>query len=804
MNAPRATQHTVRLNARWYKDLALTIRPVSRLSVAWRERAIVLRPGRGGQPLLLLLGAVLALLVAYSLPPFVGIDVGARYDSPYLDGFHDREYSPARPERAYPWPPGSDRLLIGEGLNPAFRMVTLALDPWSPTTGIPRRLIAVYANEQRIDTLSDQGGPREFRLLLPPGATTGPQLLLRVEPLADRFSASVPPVQVLAATLSAAHTYRWTTDRGTITLPALGRGTWRVELHAVVAHPDGAPVGARLLANGVPLAALPEYGDVRRLVVLVPERVVGDGDLTLTIAANPYRDPRPLGILIERVVVTPTASTGLRAALPPWSMLVPALAVVLCLYASLRWLKIDAWTAAGAGLAVAALGAWALVVYRYPMGFYMPPLALLMIFGTLLVPALEWLSAWVFRRLEVPLVPWLRRALVLIFIAGFWLKAGGLIFPYMRAIDVGWHMDRVRWILDGNLAAMYRPGAFSESVMPINEWGANPPVIPYSPFFHLFATVFAIFPWPLETSANLFSALIDNSRVLLIALLARKSGLSNRVSLLAALLYAVTPVTFLLHAWGNVPTTFGIWWTLVATVAIVALYPRLGRWGPFALLTAASLACMLFYTVMAAFQIWFVILFVGIVLLMRGRVERGPLRPLALATGLAFVLSVAIYYGQYIPGMIERTLPYMATVFTRGPQSVGVERPPFSQYLLDFIPHLDYHIWPGRYLYYGLAIPLLFVVPGFIALWKRRLLWAALATWFAVGLLFMLAGYRISMVDKQIFYVLPAVFICWAVYADRYWRRGRWGKLMIVAIYAFTLATALDLWIIRIGRAPIG
>jgi hypothetical protein len=393
---------------------------------------------------------------------------------------------------------------------------------------------------------------------------------------------------------------------------------------------------------------------------------------------------------------------------------------------------------------------------------------------------------------------------VLTFLAGLWLKGGGIVFPYMRAIDIGWHMDKVRWILNGNLAAVYRPGAFSESVMPVSEWGANPPVIPYSPFYHLFATVFAIFPWPLETSASLFSVLIDNSGVLLIALLARTSGLSNRVAALAALLYAVTPFTFLLHSWGNAPTTFGIWWTLLATVVIVAFYQRLDRRGPLLLLTLVTLGCMLFYTVMAAFQAWFVICFALIVWLLRERIDRRQLRWLGLATGLAIVLSILIYYGQYIPSMIERTLPYMVSVFTRGPQSVGVERPPFGQYLLGYIPHLDYHIWPGAYLYYGIAIPLIFAVPGFLALRKRWLLWAVLAAWFVVAATFTLVGYRLSMVDKQVFYVFPALCLCWAVYADRYWRRGRWGKLLVVTCYAFTLAAALDQWVLRIANSPVG
>ena len=85
----------------------------------------------------------------------------------------------------------------------------------------------------------------------------------------------------------------------------------------------------------------------------------------------------------------------------------------------------------------------------------------------------------------------------------------------------------------------------------------------------------------------------------------------------------------------------------------------------------------------------------------------------------------------------------------------------------------------------------------------RNLLWIVLAAWYTVGVLFMLAGYRVSMVDKQLFYILPALCLCWAVYADRYWRRGRAAQLMILALYAFTLATALDLWVIRIIRSPV-
>lgn len=763
------------------------------------------RPWRPGWSLpALLLGLLGLLLVAYSARPTVDVDLGTRFDAPYLDpqGFHAREFSPIDPSRTYTWPAGSDELAISEGLNPAFRMVTIRLDPWP---GPQRRLIAVYANGDRIDTLEDKGGPRDFRVPLSADVVSGERLTLRLQSIPDRDPTELPPVQGVAATLSAATTYRWTTGQASVSFPGLGRGSWLVQMRLAATHPDRQPVRARLFANGVPLAELPDYGELRRVSVAVPERVMGDGDLTLTVTANTYEDPRPLGLLVERVTLVPAGGAPLP--LPSWSLLLPALAAMLSVYATLRWLEVPPWLAVAAALAAGALGCWALIAHRFPTSFFLPPLAWLLVGTALLTPLLDWGAERTFRAAGLPLEPWLRRALVLACVAGFWIKAGGLIYPYMRAIDIEWHMNWTRRLISGQVsfAAIYGTSSpLNELTMPVNEWGAARPVIPYSPFFQLFALAFAPLPWPLETSANLLSALLDNCRIFLIALLALRSGLSQRAALLAALLYAVTPVTFLLHAWGNIPTTFGIWWTLVATTVIVVLYERLHERGPFLLLTAATLCCMLFYTVMAVFHVLFVLLFALMVLLLRRRIDPRPLKPMLLASGLAFGLSLLIYYGQYIMPVLQRTLPYMLEVFTHGSESVGVTRPSFGQYMRSYIPHLDYHIWPGDYLYYGLAVPLALLLPGYLALWRRSLVWAALSAWFSIALLFMVVGTRISMVDKQLFYIVPAICLCASVTLERLWERGRWGRVLIVTLYAFTLISAVSLWLIRIDRAPIG
>ncbi|HEY1015207.1 MAG TPA: hypothetical protein VGE07_21050, partial [Herpetosiphonaceae bacterium] len=432
------------------------------------------------------------------------------------------------------------------------------------------------------------------------------------------------------------------------------------------------------------------------------------------------------------------------------------------------------------GLAAALLAGLAapLAAGRAPYAMWLPGLAVLGGVTLLLTLGLRKLVPALFRLAGLELEPEALRALLLLFVAGFWIKGGGQLYPYMIAIDIHWHMDRVRWILDGRLAEMYRPGAFNESVMPEREFGANRPVIPYSPFFHIFATSFAIFPWKLETTAKIFSAAIDNSRVFIIFFLGRQFGLSRRAGLLASALYAVLPATYLLHSWGNVPTTFGMWWTLIACCFIIAAWGRLREPKVFAWLTAVLLATFLMYTVMAVFLgmtliVWMA--FVGF----RHRDQNPQVRAVAAGTALALAASLAIYYAQYIPGIVERTLPYFGTTLTQGQEAVGA-----IQYQATAADNAWAYI--QRLWNYGL-LPVFLIAP--LALWlfarddtsrpgapesafaldaKRR--WLG-RTWICamivVALLFIPIDRSVPMVDKHIFYLLAPLALLMGHLMDR-------------------------------------
>jgi hypothetical protein len=778
-----------------------------------------------GEPqhyILLALLTVLAITAAYIVRPAVRVDMGSDSDVAFVRDFHSREIDAASASEVIEWSDGQ-RILEIPGRRNGVWIALLRARP-----GLPENILleaAVAINDIRVDM--PRRTPDSVLVEIPP--ELGAADVLRFELVSPLVGGATPPPDLVGEVeLAPARTYRWSQAESSVVFPNLGRGAWSVEIAYVAAHPNGEPLDTRVYANGTLIGELPESTTTRHAHLLVPASMIRDGSLELGIASNTYADPRPLGLFVSSVGIAPVGNVAPGTVLPPWSSLALAMVIVLGAYASLsvligRAAAIDKrhssnpalWAAIGVAAAL-VLGAWFLGTARFPSSFMLPRLAWLMAGSLVLAlgagPATRWLFAAAGVELEParrPGSPSFQSILLLIVMVCFWLKAIGMIYPYFVAIDVDWHMARARWILDGQLPLLYGTNSpLNETTMPVAEWGENPPVIPYSPWYHMFATIFAFMPVSMAMAANIFSLLLDSSRLVFIALIARKAGLSTRTALIAVATYAVIPVGFLLHSWGNVPTAFGLWLTLVATIIIYAFWERLQERAVIVTLSIVLLATFLIYTVTGVFMGVFLVLFTILAWLNArrggawGEVTR-QLGPIWIAAGTAMALALVIYYGQYVPPIIAQTLPYMTTVFAEGPQSVGVERPPFGSYMQAYIPHLDYRIWPGDYLFYGIGIPMLFTIPGYLALRDKPLIWVIFSTWLTVSVLFMFAGYRISMVDKQIFYMLPVMCITWAIYANRFWQRGRWGRWFVLIVLLYSLATAIDQWILRIVTSPV-
>jgi hypothetical protein len=770
-------------------------------------------------PLLLVLLTLLALLAAYAVRPVVQVDLGAYYDSAFLQGFHAREVDASGAAARWQWPQESTRISLPGQRSGDWIATISAFDelPGRPLSGV-----ALNVNGYPVSIPSDSS--HQFIAFIPADIADDPELTLELRPA---LSGGPEPASgiVEQVTLEPARTYRWSQDESQLVLPGLGRGNWQLDLELVAAHPNSQPVQAEVLVNGVPLASLPDSDELRRVSLLVPASVMNSGTMAVTLRANTFEDPRPLGLLLAGFAVSPVQqSAPVLGLLPPWGTLAFSLVVVLGLYASLALLSAPAragptpprrlWLAALLPLALIALGGWALATHRFPTSFMLPGLAALALWSVLLLLALRPLLRRAFGEAAAAPLAWgwsFVNLLLLIFFAGYWLKVAGMLYPYFIAIDVHWHMDRVRWILNGQLGLLYGTDSpLNESTMPEAEWGPDRPVIPYSPYFHMFATAYALLPWSLEFTNNMVSALVDSSRVLIVALVAVKAGLTRRAALLAALLLAVLPVNFLLLSWGNTPTTFGLWWTLAVTACMVIAWEELHRPRPFVSLLLLLLGALLIYTVAGVFTGLFLFCFTGALLLASWRAERmrallPGLRPLWLATGLALGLVLLIYYGQYILPIIERTLPYFASALTESREATGRVGDTWGAYLLRH----------GRLTAYGIVVPLLLTAVYLGWEWRARfrqpaatpdappqhgrvVLWAAVAGWVAVMLLFLPLAFKISLVDKHFFAAIPLLVLASAAVLDRLWRYG-WPVWALTAVYyCYLAASAVTLWLTRI------
>ncbi|MFZ9858048.1 MAG: hypothetical protein ACO3F2_06915 [Roseiflexaceae bacterium] len=719
----------------------------------------------------------------------------------HINDFHAREYAVREPIVSLPYAQVSDteaRATIGT--NPeSVRVIEFDVD--QKPDSIHRRLMALFVDDNRILEVNDRGKQTTYGVIIPPSIVFDENSVIRVVTIPDD-KIIPPPFEVKAIRVSDTVIFRWSQAQSQLHFHGVAGGWWSVTAHAYPSHPDEKPFEARIRVGDRDLGLIPHNViSFRKYSYLVPPSAVDKGDIHVTINsqtwANNTDELRSIGIAVADVSVRPLTTPWWNIGLSARIATMIAIAIVAAISAQLVGVS-----AISIGTIVAVVLSIVMLFNRSYLAEWYPQLLLLMSIGLISIPLwyriLDWLAG------ESPFSERTKQLLVGVVLLSIWVKGGGILYPIMRPIDIEWHMDKVREILTTwDIAKFYLPGAFSESVMPITEWGEERPMIPYSPFYHLFSLIYAIFPWSLEKTATIFNAFLDASRVIIIAVIFRRIGMSERVSWLAAVGYAIAPVTFLLHAWGNAPTTTGLWWTLVTTAVLLIVGKSINDRKIFWSILALTTMTMLIYTVTAVFHVLFVSVLALFLWIMPTNKDKSTIKPILMATYGGLGIATLLYYGQYIPPIIERTIPYFLQISVASPASVGVERPPWGEYFWAYFPTLRYDFIDNPYLYYGIFIPMLMVIPGVAFLRKRQPLWAYMAAMFVIALLFMVAGYRISMVDKQIFYILPIVMLCWAVMADKFWRRGIAAQLMISIIMLFTTYSAMYLWIVRIDRAPV-
>ncbi len=567
-------------------------------------------------------------------------------------------------------------------------------------------------------------------------------------------------------------TFRWSRAVGRAHLEGVGRGPRTLTLILAAYRPDGAPVTGEVRVNGRPLYRGGLDGAVRRYRFVLPQ---GPGDLLVEVAAPTFRpqgDPRELGVLWA----------GIEAARGPGSPLTGTLLWIGLGLLALAGIEVLLrWPLPGTLVFAGGLG-WVLLRAFLPaltLGYALRWGAVPWIALGLLALVRRWVPD-LYARGGVDLPAGAGRGLFAVFVLGLLPKLWGLAHPFSRPIDLGWHLERADWILRGRFLFMYTPTAFHQSVMPV-QWGEVKPIIPYSSFYHVAASGFRAFPWSPFLSANVLAAAVDLGHGFLIYYLVRRLGGSARAGVLGALAYATLPVTFLLHSWGNRPTTFGLWWlTLGLTLLTVPEPHRTRRWRVALGLTLAL--AFLSYTVVAAF----LTVFLGFYALGRlgSREGRRELPALLTLFALAALWTFAIYFEQYVTPFVRVTIPHIVRTLRSGGPGLGMDPIPFSTYLSMHLPRLFmYGLWT--------------LLPLTLAGLGRRALTPWEGAWVGTALLFFLAGWRVDMVDKHFFFLLPWLAVRAGLFLD--WARG-WGAGLAWGLLAYNAVDALYLFAVRMAE----
>ena len=379
---------------------------------------------------------------------------------------------------------------------------------------------------------------------------------------------------------------------------------------------------------------------------------------------------------------------------------------------------------------------------------------------------------------------WLTR----IFAAATLVKLGGILYPHIIIFDEPAHVMRMQWLLDGRFLELYRPGYTSYMGDTV---GLGSGQFPYSPLWYLVVAPFRFLGLSLKDATNGLSALMDVSKLIPIHMIVRATIGSRRTALMAAGFYHLIPMPLFLLSWGNYPTQFGLWASLLATAFLVVNYRHFAGRRMFITWVAFMALAILSYTVLGVFA---VSLFGLIGLLgLAQRDGMGLRRFRFIITGMivAELFCFAIYHVQFASAFLRDTLPAVVSGTADridAPLDAGAEArvnaaaniAANNQFTVNHFTSLG----------------LLLSAAGFVALMldpRARRWWPLWGAWIGIFILYTLvSAYVADMVLKHVFYVMPLIAIALGVLCDRWWQRGRFGQLAVVLVMLFFAAEYLE------------
>jgi hypothetical protein len=424
--------------------------------------------------------------------------------------------------------------------------------------------------------------------------------------------------------------FAWTSSQAGLLMPGFERSvewTCAVRLRGGRAATRPQPL-VQVAADGIVLARRTATNEYEDLAVTVPTRAK-DG-LLLTIASAPTfvpgpTDSRELGVQVQRVTCHPRG----RFVLPPRRLIAAAMLSAAAFGAALGGLGLAGWTAAAGTLLVAAGQTIPLTSGFAPYSPYL---------GT--VP---WVAFWIAATgvLAAALVERWRRQplhtsarLAIAFSAGaLLLELLALLHPSKAVVDAVFHAHRLQWVLDGRY---YFTQPMPDGVR-----------FPYAIALYVVAAPWTYFT---ENYVALLKILVSAARAfagLLLYPMVAKAWNDRSMAVVAVVLFHLVPLPFLVIGYANLTYAFGQSMA-VATLVVLATY----SFGPRAWLQTAGLfvvASVAFLSHVGIFPLLVAIAFAvaAFYRLFGGGELRSAAKRIALATALAAVFAVAVYYGHF-------------------------------------------------------------------------------------------------------------------------------------------------------------
>ncbi len=608
---------------------------------------------------------------------------------------------------------------------------------------------------------------------------------------------------------------RWSTPDSALRFPGLGKPFGPVVVYLQLSSgrgPGAPPVDVAVTANGHALPPLHLTPVSAAYPVTVDPAWIGpSGDLRLAFQAPVYNAPGDRRVLGFQVDFARIEFPG-GMVLPSLTQLIGLLLAAVLLYALLRsmWLgDRAAGRAVLAGLVVCAgiIGLQRLLLTIFTLRL-VAALLLALVVALLAEMGVRWVAHTAGWRDDRALPEWTWTGLRGLIAVSAALKLAGLLYPNAFIIDAEFHLKYLTYmkeVLEGGRSwEQYFGKILALSVMPKEEWGAARAFIPYSPYFYLAAAPLAWLPWPLTLTVPVVSAIFEALKVTFVFLLGLALGPARggsaargRLAFTAAAVYALIPATFLLQQWGNWPTQLSLW-LVAAWVAVTCLFwRRLTHPVVWAISTGVLTLVMLSYTVTAVYTG----IFVGLAVLvgwLRTPAERRRWTAVAGALVAASLLSVLIYYGQYVGLMIEQTLPTFGSAMQEQ-GALTTLRPTFGQFLANTLgaAMTSYNL----ILIYSLGVAGVLLV--FFRRRTREASWQHvwLGAWLATFPLFALADFWVDQALKEFWYALPAIAVVGATWLLDVLDRGPAPLLgwAMVGMIALTLTwQSLSLWVFRL------